>query len=201
VWAGDIHTAGGTQQVFATTVWSGVSREAADRPPGHRARLGTWPSGYERCTAWVWVHAASWAAMTSSPCSKAHAPTASMGADKVRPRAVSWYSTRSGAPGCACRATSPSNCGRRSVSVRTLELMPRSAPAVRPGAWGHHAAPRAPRRSTCWSPRGQSVQSLPRGRVADVVTRLRRAATGRSGLRGRPGSPRTRTRVGAGCGL
>lgn len=39
------------------------------------------------------VHAASWAAKTSSPCSNAHAPTASMGASNVRPSAVSSYST------------------------------------------------------------------------------------------------------------
>lgn len=38
----------------------------------------------------------SWAAMTSSPCSKAHAPSASMGPSNVSPKAVSSYSTRGG---------------------------------------------------------------------------------------------------------
>ena len=95
------------------------------------------------------VHAASWAAMTSSPYSKAHAPTASMGAGRVRPECRESVLDPGWRAGAVRPVTSPLNCSRRRVSVRTLALMPPIRARSSTRAPGPSRSAKAPRRSRC----------------------------------------------------
>jgi len=60
----------------------------------------------------------------ASPLARAQSVSMRMGSSRVRPSAVSEYSTRGGASAKTRRSIKPFDCRRRRVCVRTLREIP-----------------------------------------------------------------------------